>query len=175
MDNDTLLLPLAIFGMRIFGLGIATLRTLLMVRGQKLWAMLTSVFEFATYAFSIGWVVQDLSNPWNLAAYAIGSALGIYIGMAMEERFVAGFSTVDVISPHKAHEIADVVRHAGFGATEGWGQGCDGMVGTVRVVVRRLEVNSVLDLVNTTDPNAFITVEETRALRRGYLRRGGHH
>jgi uncharacterized protein YebE (UPF0316 family) len=174
MDTDTLLSILAILGMRILGLSLATVRTLLMIRGQKVFSFGISLFEFATYAVSIGWVVSDLKNFWNLAAYAAGSAVGIYIGMAIEARFVTGYASVDVISPYKAHEIAAAVRAAGFGATEGWGQGADSMVGTIRVVVRRQEIKAVLAAINSVDHKAFITVEETRALRRGYLRRISH-
>jgi uncharacterized protein YebE (UPF0316 family) len=174
MDTDTILAVSAILGMRILGLSLATVRTLLMVRGQKLFSFGISLFEFATYAISIGWVVSDLKNFWNLAAYAAGSAIGIYIGMVLEVRFVTGYASVDVISPYKAHEIAEAVRAAGFGATEGWGQGADGLVGTIRVVVRRQEIKVVLDAINSVDHKAFITVEETRSLRHGYLRRITH-
>lgn len=170
MSTDILLPILAILALRLLGLSLATVRMLLMVRGHKLWATLISVIEFATYAFSLGWVVQDLTNPWNIAAYCGGSAAGIYLGMVIEVRFMGGFASVDVISPDKAHEIAEAVREAGYGATEGIGQGATGMVGTARMVVRRKEVKTVLDIVQRTDPNAFITVEETRALRHGYLR-----
>ncbi len=120
---------------------------------------------------SLGWVVQDMNNPWNILAYSGGSAAGIWLGMMMEQRFIAGFVTVDVISPEKAHEIAEAVRAAGFGATEGQGQGAKGMVGTVRIVARRQELPMMLDAINSVEHDAFITTEETRSLRHGYLKR----
>ncbi|MBN1287927.1 MAG: DUF2179 domain-containing protein [Anaerolineae bacterium] len=172
MDVDTLLLVLAILALRIFGLGLATVRTLMMVRGRKAWATFISLIEFATYTFSLGWVIQDLTNPWNVAAYCGGSAAGIYLGMVIESRYMGGFASIDVISPGKAHDIAEAVRAAGFGATESVGHGADGTVGMVRVVTRRQEIGAVLETINRTDPKAFVTVEETRALRHGYLRQG---
>ena len=172
MDIDALLVPAAIFGLRILGISLSTVRTLLMVRGRRLMSVSISLVEFLTYAFSIGAVVQDLTDPWNLGSYAVGSAAGIWFGIELERRFVKGFASISVISPTKAHEIAEAVREAGFGATEGFGQGVGGQVGTVRIVVRRNEVKRALDVVNRVDAGAFITVEETRALQRGYLRIG---
>ncbi|MCZ7545684.1 MAG: DUF5698 domain-containing protein [Anaerolineae bacterium] len=172
MDANALLVPAAILGLRILGISLSTIRTLLMVRGQKLFSVIISLVEFLTYAFSIGAVVQDLTDPWNLSAYAVGSAVGIWAGMVIEQRVVGGYAAIDAISPQRSHEIAEAVRDAGYGATEGWGHGAEGQVGTVRIVVRRKEIGAILAIINRVDPGAFVTVEETSRLQHGYLRLG---
>ena len=77
--------------------------------------------------------------------------------------------TVNIVSAHDAHRIAEAVRESGFGATEGWGQGAGGMVGSVRVVVQRRDVKPVVDVVSRVDPGAFITLDETRAVSHGFV------
>jgi uncharacterized membrane-anchored protein YitT (DUF2179 family) len=36
-------------------------------------------------------------------------------------------------------------------------------------VVRRKEVDKICSIAESVDPNAFITIEDTRAVRRGYI------
>ena len=71
----------------------------------------------------------------------------------------------------RAHAIALAVREAGYGATESQGQGADGVVGAVTVVVRHRQVSDVARVVSRVDPSAFVTMEELRGIERGLFRR----
>jgi uncharacterized protein YebE (UPF0316 family) len=170
LDAQILLGALAIFGLRIFGVAISTVRMLIMVQGRRLWTVALGFLESLVFAVAIGSVVTQLDNLWNMLAYCGGFAIGTYIGMMLETRLITNFLTVNIVSAHEAHRIAEVVREAGFGATEGWGQGAEGLVGSVRVVVQRRDVRLVVDVVSRVDPGAFITLDETRAVSHGFIR-----
>ncbi len=172
LDSGVLLGALLIFALRVLGVSIATVRMLITVRGRLLLSVVMGFFEALVFAVAIGKVVTQLDNFWYMMAYCGGFALGTYIGMVIEARFLTNFVTVNVVSPHKAHEIAAAVRQSGFGATEGWGQGAEGVVGWVRIVVLRRDARKIIDCVNAVDEGAFITMDETRAVRHGYLRTG---
>lgn len=167
---DILAAALFIFGLRVVGISIGTVRVLLTMRGRKWLSAITGFFEVLAYVVAIGQVVQNLDNAWNILAYCLGFSAGTILGMWIEERLALGYATVRIISVDHAPAIAEAIRGAGHGATDGLAHGAGGMVGTVKVVVRRKEVNPVCKLVQQEDPKAFITIEETQAVRQGYMR-----
>lgn len=165
---------LLIFALRVLGVTISTIRVLLMTRGMKLVVAVLGFFEVLVYALAIGKVVQDLNNIPNLLSYCLGFSIGTLLGMWLEGRMALGFATVRVVSPGKSHEVAEAIRQAGHGATEGRARGKDGLVGTVKTVVRRREVETVCAIIHRVAPDAFVTIEETRKVEHGYLRAARH-
>jgi uncharacterized protein YebE (UPF0316 family) len=87
---------------------------------------------------------------------------------------VQRYVSVHVISPTHAHEIAEAIRGAGYGATELWGHGARGEVGSVTAVVSHHDTNRLLKLAHGIDPDAFVTMEELRAISHGYFRAARH-
>jgi uncharacterized protein YebE (UPF0316 family) len=172
LDGQVLLGALAIFALRILGVSVSTLRILITVQGRRLLSSVMGFFEALVFAVALGSVVTELGNLWNLTAYCLGFAVGTYVGMMLENKLITNFVTVNVISPHNAHHIATAVREAGFGATETWGQGAEGLVGAVRIVCNRRDLTNVLEVINKVDADAFVTLDETRAVRHGFLRLG---
>ncbi|MCA9973846.1 MAG: DUF2179 domain-containing protein [Anaerolineales bacterium] len=158
-----------IFLLRVIGVTISTVRVLVMMRGRKLASVVMGFFEVLVYVVAIGQVVNNLSNVWNILGYCLGFSAGTLVGMWLDERTTTGFSTVRVISRSYGQRIADVLRDAGYGATVEWGHGREGSVGMVLAIVRRQEVNDVCTLADQVDPKAFVTIEEARAVRRGYM------
>ncbi len=174
LTGDIVTAALVIFALRIIGVTLATLRVLIMMRGRKILAAVMGFFEVLVYVLAIGQVVNNLSNVWNLLGYCLGFAAGTLIGMSIEERLALGYATVRIVSRYNSQHVADAIREAGYGATVDWGQGRSGTVGIVYATVRRKEVNPVVDLVTQVDPEAFVTVEDTKTIRRGYMRIARH-
>ncbi len=172
--SDVALGALFIFVLRVLGVALATIRTLMMMRGYKLPSAGIGFVEVAVYALAIGPVVQNLSNLWYLFGYSFGFSVGTLVGMELEERLALGHATIRVVSVERAKEVAEAIRQAGYGATQGWGYGANGVIGTVKTVVHRKDVDTVYDIINRVDPKAFITVEETRWVSRGYMRIARH-
>ncbi|MBN2472318.1 MAG: hypothetical protein JXN59_16455 [Anaerolineae bacterium] len=169
VDMQVLLGALGIFALRIVGISISTVRVLITVQGRRAVSSFLGFFEALVFALALGSVVNELDNVMNLMAYCLGFAVGTYVGMWLEEKFIVNYVTIQVVSLHNAHQIADAVREAGFGATEAWGQGAKGLVGSVRIVVLRRDVRRVVAYATEVDPDAFVTLDETRAVRHGWL------
>jgi uncharacterized protein YebE (UPF0316 family) len=171
---EVLLNVVFIFVLRVLGVSISTVRVLLMTRGMRLTSAALGFFEVLVYALAIGQVVQDLNNIPNLMSYCLGFSAGTLLGMWLEQRLALGYATVRVITVENGHQVAQAIHAAGFGATEDRARGKDGFVGIITTVVRRREIDAVRDIVHQAAPNAFITVEETRQVERGYLRATRH-
>lgn len=160
---------LFIFVLRVVGVALSTVRVLVMMRGQKVLSMVMGFFEVLVYVVAIGQVVSNLSNVWNILGYCLGFSAGTLIGMWMDERFILAFANVRIVSRYNAQRLGDRIREEGYGATVAWGSGQKGSVGIVTATVRRQEVAAVCRLAEDVDPDAFVTVEEARAVRRGYM------
>ncbi|MCB9451306.1 MAG: DUF2179 domain-containing protein [Anaerolineaceae bacterium] len=167
---DGVLLALTIFGLRVLNNALGTVRIVIITRQQRLLAATLAFIEALIFAVVIANVVKDLSNILNLLAYCGGFAVGGYVGMGIEARFITSYVTATVISAAQGHEIALALREAGFGVTETLGEGRDGAVTLLRCVFNRREVGDLMAIVRKIEPDAFISVEEARAIQHGWVR-----
>ena len=174
LTADILLAASLIFLLRVVGMSFNTVRVLMMMRGKKLATAVFGFVEVLVYVLAIGEVVNNLSNVWNILGYSFGFVAGTLAGMWIDEKTATGFVNVRIISRYKAQQIVEAIHEAGYGATVGWGHGRGGTVGMILVIVRRKEVENLLQLVERADANAFITVEDARSVRRGYMHIGRH-
>lgn len=161
--------PLVIFSLRIVDVSLATMRMLLAVRNQKLLVPLIGFFEVLVWLFAAGNAIRFLDSPLHVVGYAAGFSMGNIVGLWVEEKLALGLATVRIISAHGGVEMADSLRNKGFGVTEFAGQGREGTVEVVYTVARRAQISRILREVDFWDPDAFVTVEEPRAIHRGWM------
>lgn len=167
---DSLWIPLLVFILRIINNAISTIRVVFIARQQRIVAAILGFFESAIFAYTVASIVSDLTNPVMFFAYSGGYALGSYIGMDIEQRFVKAFNSINVFLPVGGHDLAVKLRDHGFAVTETVGDGQKGTVTMLRLIVDRRDVNQILDVVRQEQPDAFIAIEEARTIRRGYFR-----
>jgi len=158
-----------IFVVRVVGMSFSTVRMLLMMRGEKLGTAVTGFIEVLLYVIAIGGVVNNLSNIWNILGYSFGFVAGTLVGMWIDEKTATGFVDVRIISRYKAQIILEELHEGGYGATVSWGQGRKGAVGMIWAIVRRKEGPIIQKIAEHADPDAFITIEDTRTVKRGYM------
>jgi uncharacterized protein YebE (UPF0316 family) len=170
MTMDAILLALLIFILRVFNNALSTIRVVLITRDKRFWAAVLAFIEALTFAVVISSVVRDLTNVLNMVAYCGGFAIGGYVGMALEARFITSYIVAMIITPDKGHEIALALRSAGYGVTETEGEGRDGTVTVLRSVIKRRELADVSRRTRQLEPDAFISVVEARAIDKGWFR-----
>jgi uncharacterized protein YebE (UPF0316 family) len=164
---------LLIFALRVLGIAVSTLSTLMTVQGRRFYAVLAGFFSSLVYVIAIGKVVTNLNNVWNILAYSAGFAGGTLVGMMLDQRMALGFAEVRFISTDGGQELADTLREAGFGVTELQGQGRVEVVDVIAVLIPRKEVRNVLNIANSVDEDAIVTVSEPRLVQRGYWHPNG--
>jgi uncharacterized protein YebE (UPF0316 family) len=159
---------LLIFVLRLTDVTLGTMRILMTVRGRKVLAALIGFVEVSIFIIAVSQVVRNINNVWNVLGYASGFAAGTLVGMTIEEHLALGFTVVRVICSDACGQVAVKLRESGFGVTEMPARGMRGPVEMLEVVTRRSELPQVLQLVDRTDRKAFVTVEETRRVYRGW-------
>ena len=161
---------LFVFFMRVLDMACDTLRVLFVVRGKKKLSWILGFAQSAIFVVAISQVLTHLDNPLTVIGYAAGFATGNVLGMYIEERLAIGHTSIRVVSSHRGTLVVEKLREAGFGVTEIPARGKDGMVTVLNLSIQRKDVDRVDTIVLETDPDAFITTEDMRPLRRGFWR-----
>ncbi|GAB5491040.1 MAG: hypothetical protein Phog2KO_12550 [Phototrophicaceae bacterium] len=173
---DPIYLPIIIFVLRVANNAVGTVRVIVMHEGRRSLGFALASLESLLFAYTAGMVITDLNNIPNLTAYVLGFAVGGYVGMFIEQRFLNIFNIVDIVADDAtAHEIALALREDNHGVTEMHGEGARGHVTQLRVVAHHRDVKAVLSIARSIKPNCFITVEESRFIRGGWVRSQHQH
>jgi uncharacterized protein YebE (UPF0316 family) len=159
---------LLIFVLRVLDITAATLRMMMVVRGQKLAAWILGFIQALFFVLAIQAVLSNLSSWLNILGYAAGFATGTVVGMKIEELMAIGHVNLRIISSSRGPEIAEYLREKGFAVTELPARGKDGMVSYLNCAVYRKDVDRVERLIEEKDGSAFITAGDVRPIRRGF-------
>lgn len=170
LTPEALLSAGLIFTLRVTDMTLDTLRVLFVMRGRKPIAWILGFFQAAVFVIAITFVLRDLTNVLNIIGYAAGFATGVVVGMTIEERLAIGHIHMRIISSRRGSRIAERIREEGYAVTEIPARGKDGTVTMLNCSVLRKNVERVRVMVNEIDPEAFITSEDIRPLRRGFWR-----
>ena len=160
---------LFIFFGRAIDVSLATFRVLMIMRGERLRAAITGFFEVSIYILALGRVVHHLNDPWKIIAYALGFSCGTLAGGWLEERLAVGLNLVQVIPKTNSGKLICLLRQNNFGVTVLEGQGRSGPRHILNITTRRKELPRLLELLDKTDPQAFVTIFDARRTIGGFL------
>jgi uncharacterized protein YebE (UPF0316 family) len=161
---------LLIFCLRIMDMSMDTMRMLFVVRGRKRLAWALGFFQSLIFIIAISKVLTSAMNPLTILGYATGFATGNVIGMFIEERLAIGHVQFSIISSRRGAVIGEELRKAGYAVTEIPARGKDGTVTILQTSVLRKDKDTVETVVLEADPEAFITAEDVRPVRKGFWR-----
>ncbi len=170
LSGSAWLTTLLVFTMRMSDMTCDTLRVLFVVRGKKKLAWFLGFAQAAIAVLAISQVLSHLDNPLTVVGYAAGFATGNVLGMYIEDRLAIGHISIRVVSSNRGTLLTEKLREYGFGVTEIPARGRDGAVSVLNLSVKRKDVDRVDTIILETDPDAFITTENVRPLRRGFWR-----
>lgn len=159
---------------KIIEVSLRTIRTVLLIKGERKIAGLIAFFEILLWVNIVSRVISDLSNdPLKAITYALGFSLGIYIGSLLEEKIGIGLSEIQAnVKAIESKELANKLRKEGFAVTEikAEGQETDRVILTL--FVQRTKVNHIVYKIKSMYENAVITTRDVKPVIGGYgLRR----
>jgi len=164
------LFTLLIFFLRVCYMSMDTLRVLFVVRGKKLFVWILGFVQSVIFVVAISSVLTGERNYLNILGYAGGFATGNIVGMLIENKLAIGHILVTIISSTRGAFIAERLRASGYAVTEIAGRGMNGTVFELHASVLRKDVDYVETVVLEADPQAFVTAEDVRPVRRGFWR-----
>lgn len=157
-----LLLSAFIFVARVLDVALGTLRIIFIAKGFKWIVPLIGFVEILVWIIAIGEIMENLDNWIYYIAYAGGFATGNFIGMVIEERLAIGYEMVRVITKRDAHDLIERIGEKKFGMTHVRAHGSKGKVAVLYIIVKRTDLECLINIIKSYNPKAFYTVEEIR-------------
>jgi uncharacterized protein YebE (UPF0316 family) len=151
-------IPILIFFARVCDVSIGTVRMILVISGRPYISAILGFFEVIIWVLAVGGVITHLTNPIALVSYAGGFAVGVIVGMFIEERMALGYRIVRAISTDKTIDLSARLRERGWYVTHVDGKGRSGPVDIAFLLIKRRELSKLRSDVHEIDPKAYISV-----------------
>jgi uncharacterized protein YebE (UPF0316 family) len=160
-------LPFLIFISRMFDVSLGTLRHAFISKGYRTIVPIISFFEVLIWIIVVAQVMKNLHNVACYIAFAGGFAAGTYVGMIIEERLALGFQVIRLITNLDCEELLEMLRKDNHGITVVEGQGANGPVKIIFMIVKRKNVRAVVSKIRANNPSAFYTIEDIKSAKKG--------
>lgn len=162
-----------IFFAKIIEVSLATIRIVLVNRGEKAKGAIIGFFEVLLWVIVIGNVLDGLQDdPIKLIIYCLAFALGNYFGVILENKLAIGKACIQaVVSADKKDELSEALRGKGFGVTAILGEGKNGPVDVLMIYLKRKCLDEAITQIRESCPTALITVNDVREMRNGYIKK----
>ena len=155
-------IPILIALARICDVSIGTLRIIFVSKGLRVWAPILGFFEVTIWLLAISKVMENLTNPINYIAYALGFSMGNYIGMFIENRLAIGMVVVRIITKRDSHALVTVLRDLGYSVTVVDAEGNMGAVNIIFTLIKRSSIKVITPLILHYNPQAVYSIEDVR-------------
>lgn len=172
MNSEVLFTTLLIVLARIADVSLGTVRTVAVVNGRKALAFGLGFFEILIWVLAVSKVVTTLQEPIYAVSYALGFALGNYVGISLEQTLAFGEQLLRVFTRQGA-DVATALRREGFAVTAMQGEGLDGPIQLLVVQCGRREMRALVRRVEDLDPSCFYVIDDVRAASSASRRRQG--
>jgi uncharacterized protein YebE (UPF0316 family) len=166
---EVFLTYLAIFFAKIAHVSLGTIRIIYLTRGKSITAAIVGFFEVIIYLLALTMVLSNIDQWSNILVYGLGFATGNIVGSLIEEKIAVGYVHVQVITLQNCGTIEELLREQGYGVTSTPCYGKEGAHLTLHVLLKRRELPSFLKNMRKYDPNAFISIFDTRKIMGGYF------
>ncbi|WP_027632709.1 DUF5698 domain-containing protein [Clostridium hydrogeniformans] len=160
----------AIFFAKVLEVSLATVRMVLITRGEKFWGSLIGFAEVVIWLYLIGSIISNvIEDPIKVVFYSLGFSLGNYVGAIIEERLALGLITLNIIaSREQGDAIAAMLREKQVGVTTIDGEGKIEHKKMLIVHLKRKRKNEIVSLIEESSYNCVVSINDTKVVYGGY-------
>jgi len=160
---DTPFQPAIIAILVVLEVAVWQVRVALATRGRKRSAAVLGAVNAVLSVAAIGQVVTNLDRPANIAGYAFGVAVGVYLGVIVDARFAGDPVEYRVVLPGENVDTAEALRARGWPVTMHPAHGIDGPATVLTLVVRANRAAQVERELQQLTPGGFHTSTRLRS------------
>ena len=156
---------------KIVEITIQSLKTCMMVKGQRLKAAALGFVECTNWGLVISTLIGTLGdNILLLVFYCAGYATGLFLGSTLESKIALGTSNLELIaSDESTAKITAYLKENGRGYTVFSGQGSKEKMNMIFVVLPRKDTPKTLkEIRKACDGKVFVAVSEVSKYAGGY-------
>lgn len=156
---------------KIIEITIQSLKTCMMVKGQRLKAAGLGFVECAIWGLVISTIISTLGdNLLLLLFYCIGYATGLFLGSTIENKIALGTSNLELIANDEStQKITEYLKEHNRGYTVFEGHGSVDKMNMIFIVLPRKETPRVLkEIKKSCDNKVFVVASEVSKYAGGY-------
>ncbi|MBN2087118.1 DUF2179 domain-containing protein [Candidatus Peregrinibacteria bacterium] len=171
-DSNTytyVIIPLVIVLAKIADVTLGTIRIIVVARGNKFLAPILGFFEVLIWVLTIGLVMSNLNNWLNYLFYALGFAIGNYIGILLEEKLAMGNVMVHIITKKKAGDLIRILKANKYRITHFRANSDKEEVSIIYVLIKRKNLDNLINRIKKSHPRAFFSIEDVRFVSEGMM------
>lgn len=165
--HNYLVIPLIIFLARTVDTSLGTLRIVLISRGNRKAVRLVGFVEVLLWIIAIGQIIQNLNNWVGYLAWALGFTAGSFIGFKIEDMMALGKHQLRIITGQPIEAFTEALKSINQGFTIIDGQGANGPVKLIFLILNRQNSEEIQDLVNEHIPESFCSISDVQATASG--------
>ena len=168
---EIVLTCLAVFAAKVIEIGISSVKTTCMVKGERKLATALAFIECLIWGFVVSSVITSLSsNVWLLLSYCIGYATGLFVGSVVESKIALGTSTISmIVGDEYLAKVEEHLKNHNQGYSVFDGRGSKGPVHRVEVTLPRKDVKGAIKKIREIcDNNVFLVSSEVSRFTGGY-------
>ena len=166
-----ILVCLLVCAAKIVEISIQSLKTCMMVKGQRLKAAGLGFLECTIWGLVISTIIGTLGNDlFLLLFYCVGYATGLFLGSTIESKIALGTSNLELIANDESTDkITEYLKENNKGYTVLEGRGSTDKMNMIFIVLPRKEAPKVLkDIRTICDNKVFVAVSEVSKYAGGY-------
>ena len=169
----SILIYSGIFFAKLIEVTIATLRNVLINRGQRKIGAFLAFFEVLIWLFVVSIVLNDITSDYfKVFIYCFAFACGNFMGSVLEEKLAIGMSVMDIyVTNGSAEQLADALRENGFGVTTIDSRGKENEVTIMKTYLKRKQLTEATKLVQDIAPSAIVSVSDIKRISGGYIKK----
>ena len=156
---------------KIIEITISSLKTCMMVKGQRFKAAALGFTECALWGLVVSTIIGTLGdNLFLLAFYCFGYATGLFLGSTLEGKIALGTSNLQLIAnDENTEKILDYLKKNNRGYTVFDGHGSTDKMNMVFIVLPRRDVARTLKEIRAIcENNVFVVASEVSKYAGGY-------
>lgn len=168
-----LFLCIKIFFARLLDVTLATFRTMVMVKGKKIFPAILGFFEVLVWLMVVEETLKTETNSiWVPIAYAGGYAIGSLLGTFISNKFIKGVCAVQVITNKNNTKLLNAIKKEDYGISiiELKKEKNIPAKELYLIEVNSNRVKSLKDLINKYDEKAFVIVSDSKFVNNGYIK-----
>ena len=161
-------LCLKIFFARILDVALGTMKTIFVVKEKKLISSIIAFIEtIIWFAVAKEALITKIDSIFIPISYALGFAVGTYIGMFISSKFIHGTLTVNVISSKIKKKDIKCIKENGFGVTS---ISLKKNKAYLIIEIDKKNLEKLNKCLKELDNEAFIIISESKQIQNGYIK-----
>ena len=156
---------------KIVEITIQSLKTCMMVKGQRLKAAGLGLVECAIWGLVVSTIIGTLGDDlFLLAFYCVGYATGLFLGSTIENKIALGTSNLELIASDESTDIiTEYLRERNKGYTVFEGKGSIDKMNMIFIVIPRRETPRMLrEIREACNNKVFVVASEVSKYAGGY-------